>query len=135
MVGSRPSNRQTMLGPGGVHLDVSAVVLLALMTQHERSSKITERALEYVLRQRSPEGLWNSFWWKSALYGTEVSLAAIQAAPAPIDPGKTRKALADIVPDGPFESALLVSSIIGMTPDSALMTAWPIIVRLIKEQQ
>jgi hypothetical protein len=96
------------LGSWGIaHPDVSAVAALAVRPM----PGALDRAVEYVLGQRTPDGLWNSFWWSSPLYATRASLALLRAVDASLDLGPTRAALHRTTPANAFERALLLESL------------------------
>jgi hypothetical protein len=96
------------LGSWGVsHPDVSAVAALAVRTVPDAF----ERALDYVHGQRTADGLWNSFWWSTPLYGTRASLALLCAVDAPVDLRATRTALGRTTPANAFERALLLDAL------------------------
>jgi squalene cyclase len=91
------------------HPDVTPIALLAMRTQPAPDHALLARGLDYVLRQKTPQGLWHSFWWRSDLYATEANLAllnALRIAPPPVT------GLMQITPANAFEAALLVSSLL-----------------------
>jgi hypothetical protein len=95
------------------HPDVTPIALLALLTQTVPDRRSIQRGIDYVLEQQTPEGLWNSFWWDSLLYGTEVSLSFLRAAnvdveiAAPVNLSRTP-------PSNAFETALMISILLYM---------------------
>ncbi len=97
------------------HPDITPMALLALLTHPAGTYREPVRqGMEYVLRQRTASGLWHSFWWRSCLYGTEASLALLDAdglqATSPAAPFPAT--LAQIEPDNAFEVALLLSGLL-----------------------
>ena len=96
------------LGSWGItHPDVSAVAALAVRPV----AGAFGRAVEYVLRRRTPGGLWNSFWWSSPLYATRASLVLLQAAGSLLDLTPTRTALQAMTAENAFERALLLDAL------------------------
>jgi squalene cyclase len=115
------------------HPDVTPMALLALLTHPAASYHgLIRRGTEYVLRQRTAQGLWNSFWWHSCLYGAEASLTLLNACDVEMP---SPAGLALIEPANAFEAALLVSALL-----YARGAGWQAIVRdladrLMGEQQ
>jgi len=58
---------------GDAHSDVTPVVGLALLTS-SASTRTIERVRAAVLNGRSPNGMWESFWWSTDKYATAWSL-------------------------------------------------------------
>lgn len=102
---------------GVSHADVSPVALLAALTKYPRASGLVEQGLRYVLSQLTPSGLWNSFWWESPLYATEVSLSFLNSVGASFDTSQTLRSVTSTVPVNAFEAALAISSAIHICPD------------------
>ncbi len=100
------------------HPDVTPVALLALLTKYSANASFVCRGIDYIVRQRTAEGLWNSFWWDSFLYGTEASLALLTAAKVQMDMTTTRRVLLEVRPSKAFEVGLLIMSLlhIGSAP-------------------
>jgi Prenyltransferase and squalene oxidase repeat len=90
------------------HPDVTPVALLAMLTDPSPDGRAIRRGVTYVVRQQMSQGLWNSFWWSSCLYGTEASLSLLSAMG--IAAPSSASALTQMEPDNPFETALLVLS-------------------------
>ena len=92
------------------HPDVSATAVAALLASGLRPdpNPHIERGIAYCLRQRTPAGLWNSFWWESCLYATEANLSMLRRADADHDGRTTLDALSLIRPKNCFEHALLL---------------------------
>ncbi|MGW6915278.1 hypothetical protein ACWGB8_15890 [Kitasatospora sp. NPDC054939] len=70
------------------------------------------RAASWLLGRRGDHGLWRSYWWLTPLYPTASSLDLLTrpdrrpAADRTLEP--TREAVRHYVPDGAFETALLL---------------------------
>lgn len=92
---------------GASQVDVSAVAALAVRPLEGAFA----RAVRYVLGRRTPDGLWNSFWWSTPFYATRASLALLRAADARLDLTPTRTALQQLTPQNPFERALLLDAL------------------------
>jgi squalene cyclase len=95
---------------GVSHPDVTPVALLALLTRYSCGEAFIQCGLDYVLRQRTTAGLWNSFWWESPLYGTEANLSFLNAIGLYGDTAATRESLDRVRRDKPFEVALQLSA-------------------------
>ena len=91
------------------HPDVTPMAILALLTHPAPDRGAIECGIEYVQRQQTAQGLWNSFWWAACLYGTEANLSLLNAEGMQMP---SSAALAQIVPINAFESALLISSLL-----------------------
>jgi squalene cyclase len=94
------------------HPDVTAVALMAFMTRYRPNHPVITKGTEYVLGQQTSKGIWNSFWWKTFLYSTEVNLAFLNAVNNNLDQVRIRETLLKIKPQNAFEDALLISSIL-----------------------
>jgi len=94
------------------HPDVTPVALQALLTKYIRKKPSIKSGMEYVLKQRTSGGMWNSFWWDSFLYGTEANLSLLDAIGARFEKEKTVESLLRVSPKKAFESALLISCIL-----------------------
>lgn len=116
------------------HPDVTPMVILALLRRPELRS-VVESGIQYVLRQQTAEGLWNSFWWETPLYATSVTLAVLQSANVRIDLSQTPQSLLSFHPENTFEAALLLTSRFhaGLTADSDANCQ--LIQKLIRAQQ
>jgi hypothetical protein len=117
------------------HPDVTPVVLLAFLTKHEGIDSIIRQGIDYVLRQRSPEGLWNSFWWDSPLYSTEKNLMLLNSFNVYPDKDRTLESLLQIRPKNAFERALMISSILYADPRSPPLKIRELLHQLLVEQQ
>jgi squalene cyclase len=88
------------------HPDVTPIALLALAPLLGGSNARVRKGVTRVVEQQRADGLWNSFWWDSPLYGTHVSLELLADAGArsrkPVD-------LAQLTPANAFEAALLLA--------------------------
>jgi squalene cyclase len=94
------------------HPDVTPVALLALLTRYLRNEVFIQRGLDYVLRQRTKAGLWNSFWWESFLYSTEANLSFLNAIGRIVNTADTKENLARMRSEKPFEVALQISALL-----------------------
>jgi squalene cyclase len=104
---------QDCLNSWGVsHPDVTPVALRALLTRYSRNEGFIQRGFDYVLRQRSTAGLWQSFWWESFLYSTDANLSLKNAIGCFLDDPTTKESLARVRPNKPFEIALQLSALI-----------------------
>lgn len=114
------------------HPDVTPIALLAMLTHPAPDRNVIQRGIEYVLRQKTSLGLWNSFWWDSCLYGTEASLSLLNAAgikmPIPM-------ALTQIEPASAFETALLTTSLLSVEYDRTHKIIRDLVDKLINQQQ
>lgn len=119
---------------GVSHPDVTPVAVLALLTKYKRSNSMVHRALKYLRQQRTSEGVWNSFWWNSFLYGTEANLALLAALGVYSDDDETLEHLLQTEPRNPFETGLLISSILFARPNRIETRVLNLIDRLIREQ-
>jgi squalene cyclase len=127
---------QPNLGSWAVsHADVTPSAVFAMMTKDGTPRANVDRGLQYVLNHKSSDGIWPSFWWTSFLYSTERSLSLIKTAGLNIDLLVTRTTLLHTRPQHPFESALLISSLLCM-PDIALdQDIWPLVDELLEAQE
>ena len=91
------------------HPDVTPIALLAMLTQPTPDRALVERGIDYVMQQRTPQGLWHSFWWRSGLYGTRASLSLLDAVGIEMP---SSAALTGTVPTNAYETALLISSLL-----------------------
>jgi squalene cyclase len=114
------------------HPDVTPLALLALLTQPTPDRHALDHGLEYVLRQKNPDGLWNSFWWDSFLYGTEASLSFLRAHGTAI---AAPSGLSLVQPANAFEGALLISSMLYIDPSGFRKTIRDLADKLKTEQQ
>jgi squalene cyclase len=105
-----PKNAQNSWGMS--HPDVTPIALLALLTGYSPGEGFIQRGLDYVLRQRTTAGLWNSFWWESFFYSTEANLSLLNAIGRFVDMPTTKESLARVRPNKPFEVALQLSALI-----------------------
>jgi prenyltransferase beta subunit len=116
------------------HLDVTPVVLQALLTKYVRKTPFIKKGMEYVLKQRTADGLWNSFWWDSFLYGTEVNLSLLDAIGARFDKTKTKESLFRVSPKNAFESALLISCVLFIFTELGEPNVLELVDQLVREQ-
>jgi Squalene-hopene cyclase C-terminal domain/Prenyltransferase and squalene oxidase repeat len=91
------------------HIDVTAIAVRALFRRPvPEFGDVVERALDYLDRERRPDGIWKSFWWNSPLYSTAAVLAAMRDTGRAVDAEGIAAALARTPADNPFEQALLL---------------------------
>ena len=91
------------------HPDVTPVAGYALLLVCGRAARAVARAVEFVMRHRNGDGLWDSFWWSTPLYATRASLAFLAAAGVPsIDLAATCTSLLQLEAQSAFERALLL---------------------------
>jgi squalene-hopene/tetraprenyl-beta-curcumene cyclase len=114
------------------HPDVTPMALLAMLTQPTPDRALVERGIDYVLQQRTPQGLWHSFWWRSGLYGTRASLSLLDAVEIKTPPSAS---LAGIVPTNAFEMALLISSLLLVDRAGSQSSVGELVDRLIRQQR
>jgi squalene cyclase len=98
------------------HPDVTPIALLALLTHPAPDRNAIGRGVAYVLQQKTSLELWNSFWWRSCLYGTEACLSLLDAVGIEMP---ASAALARIEPTNAFEAALLASSLVYISRDGS----------------
>jgi squalene cyclase len=123
------------LGSWGMsHPDVSAVAASALLTYPGPGSAQLRRAVRYVSEQRDVNGMWNSFWWSSALYATEVSLALLRTSHTDVDFEQTRRTLFSMAATNAFESALLIGCLLHAVDDATYERVHALVDRLVAEQ-
>lgn len=116
------------------HPDVTPIALLALLTQNVPDRRAIQRGIDYILEQKNPDGLWNSFWWDSLLYGTEVSLSFIRAVNIDVEIA-TPVTLSRTPPANAFETALMISSLLYMDPFGLRTLIQDLADKLILQQQ
>lgn len=117
------------------HEDVTPSAVLAMMTKYSVESETVERGLQFILNRKTSGGIWESFWWTSFLYSTETSLYLLKAAGQNIDLGATRRTLLHTRPQHPFESALLLSSLLCLSGIAADEDIWPLVDQLLQDQE
>lgn len=123
------------LGSWGVsHPDVTPSAVLALTTKYGATSQAVNRGLQFILNKRTSAGIWKSFWWTTFLYSTERSLSLFEAVRLDIDLKVTRKTLLHTRPQTPFESALLLSSLLWLPDIAKDQDVWPLVDQLIEDQ-
>src|SRR5262245_43687248 len=88
---------------GCSHPDVSPVAAQAVVMRYGFDTPAAERTLRYVVEGRSPNGLWDSFWWDSPLYATRASLAFLRATGSHGDLTVLWEALRQVEPRNSFE--------------------------------
>jgi hypothetical protein len=97
------------------------MALLAL-TEENRHTPIIDSTVRFLHAQQTAEGTWNSYWWRTDLYPTAISIAALAAIGAvlPTAPRLAEKE-ANGAPHTPFEVALLLRILVslGRTDENA----------------
>jgi len=116
------------------HPDVTPSAVMALTTKYSTTSPSVNRGLQFLLNQRTSAGIWKSFWWTTFLYSTERSLSLFEAVRLDIDLRVTRKTLLRTRPQTPFESALLLSSLLWLPDIAKDQDVWPLVDQLIQDQ-
>lgn len=116
------------------HADVTPAAVLAMMTKYGVASATVDRGLQFVLNHKTPAGIWQPFWWTSFLYSTDMSLSLLRAVRLNIDLRGTWETLLHTCPQHPFESALLVSSLLSLPRCTRDRDIWPLVVTLIENQ-
>jgi len=116
------------------HPDVTPSAVLALTTKFSETCQAVNRGLQFVLNKRTSTGIWKSFWWTTFLYSTERSLSLFEAVRLDIDLQVTRKTLLRTRPQHPFESALLLSSLLWLPDVAKDQDVWPLVDQLIEDQ-
>ncbi len=116
------------------HPDVTPSAVLALTTKYPMTNESVNRGLQFVLNTRTSAGIWKSFWWTTFLYSTERSLSLFEAVRLNIDLSVTRKTLLRTRPQTPFESALLLSSLLWLPDIAKDQDVWPLVDQLVEDQ-
>jgi len=119
---------------GASHPDVTPIALKALLSEEGRRRPAVDAGVEYVMRARTTEGGWNSFWWGSPLYGTEASISFLTAAGVDWDARSTVKHLLATKTSDAFEGALLVSSLLHLNLEETEKTVLELVADLIEKQ-
>jgi squalene cyclase len=101
------------------HPEVTATVVAALMTRYGQGASCVDAGIEYLLGNTAADGLWNSYWWDSRLYGTEATLAALRRAGRKVDAGAISRTLHSLRPQNCFERGLFMLSLgqLGCLPE------------------
>jgi squalene-hopene/tetraprenyl-beta-curcumene cyclase len=111
---------------------VTPLALLAMLTRPAPDRALVQHGIDYVLHQKTAQGLWNSFWWDSCLYSTEANLSLLHAVgiemPSPA-------ALAEIEPANAFEAALQISSLLYVDREGSQAKLCGLVDGLIRRQQ
>lgn len=97
-------NRDDSTGPAWTssHPDVTPVVVRAIGTSRE----LPAATAGYMLAGRSPDGLWNSYWYRTPLYATLHNLIALSMSGRAVQPPSTAVVAATTATGDPFELAL-----------------------------
>ncbi len=120
---------------GVSHPDVTPVVLRALLTKHSTGECVLSDGVKYVLRQKTKEGIWNSFWWDSHLYSTEANLSLLTIVKPHHELKVTEEVLCQLGPSKVFEVALLISSLLHIATPRARAAVPPLLEQIIRQQQ
>ena len=116
------------------HPDVTPVALQALLMKHSIGDSRVRNGLNYVVNKKTSEGIWNSFWWDTPLYGTEANLSLLKSVMAH-DATTTEESLCSLRPSKVFEIALLISSLLHIATPRARAAAVPLVEQLIRQQR
>jgi squalene-hopene/tetraprenyl-beta-curcumene cyclase len=95
------------------HPDVTPVALLALLRQHRLTQNALRSGIDYILKERTSDLWWNTFWWNSRIYATAANLSFMNAIN--ISPARP-KCIEQFAPENVFESALLIFSLLYLNP-------------------
>jgi hypothetical protein len=87
------------------HPDVTPVALCALAASSPESV-VSEETLSFILAHRDVNGLWNSYWYRTALYATLHNLIALRRAGRMVAPPATAVIATMAATHDPFELAL-----------------------------
>jgi squalene cyclase len=117
------------------HPDVTPIAVLSLLTKYTKTDFMISRAIEYLRKQRNSRGLWDSFWWNTFLYSTQANLSILSALGAESELTGAISQLLQIEPRNPFETALLIMSILYDSSQKANDRAINLARRLIRDQQ
>jgi len=117
------------------HPDVSPIVLLALLTKYTRKAFFIKRGIEYVIKQRTSDGVWNSFWWDSYLYSVEANLSLLKTVNVHLDKTMMIERLLLAKPRRAFEVALLISCILHTESMLGEARIFELVDQLISEQR
>lgn len=95
---------------GAPHVDVSAVCaqVFAAVSDNETLARIRH----FIASERTPEGLWESYWWNTPLYATRHSLAALGSSLTASELAATRVTLEGMTTATDFEHALLLECLL-----------------------
>ena len=117
------------------HPDVSPVALLALLTKYSRNEPFITNGVEYIFRQRTSAGLWNSFWWNSLLYSTNANLSLLDALGASVETDGMLATLLDFNPCNAFEAALQLECMSFTNSPSEGPRICQLVEQLLREQE
>ena len=96
---------------GTSHPEVTAVAARALLSHEGPGSTALARARKYLLRRRTADGIWDSFWWESPLYATTAALSLLRATRPQFDLARTQATLVAMAVENAFERALLLEAL------------------------
>lgn len=114
------------------HPDVTPMALLAMLTRPVPDRALVQRGIDYILQQRTPQGLWHSFWWRSGLYGTRANLSLLDAVGIEMP---SSASLTGILSTNAFEMALLISSLLLVNRAGSQGNISEIVDRLVRQQR
>ena len=120
---------------GAAHGDVTPTAILALLTKYGSQAESVKRGIEYIIKKRTSNGVWESFWWTSFIYSTESTLALINAIALDVDLRQTRETLLATQFKTSFERALLLASLVHLNPKLYHSTAWRLVDQLLQGQE
>lgn len=119
---------------GVSHPDVTPVALKALLSGEGMSGPAIDAGVQYVLKARTTDGGWNSFWWNTPLYPTEASISFLTATNVKWDARHTVKHLLSAKASSVFEGALLASSLLHLPFEETKTRAPEILLDLLAKQ-
>jgi hypothetical protein len=105
-------------------VEVTATAALALQTAQVAQDTIA-RAVGFLYRRRRVDGLWDSYWWTSACYATEIAVRLLGEKAR----GEACRSLRKMQPRNSFEAALrslvLCSDLENFTRSQDFDGSWP----------
>jgi hypothetical protein len=116
------------------HSDVAPTVVRAVYDGAHRDEK--RRAIDFVLLSREPEGNWRSYWWRSDLFATEVSLRVLcWAQMSDMCDDSASWLLRNSISATPFEQALHVRSLTYLSERTGARAACRVLISELLDQQ
>jgi hypothetical protein len=96
------------------HVDVSAMVLRALLTESQHDANLIARAVAFLAGAQAADGSWPSYWYASPVYSVAATLDALRrCGPAALAcvrvDDAVRFAVAAAVPNDPFVGSLALA--------------------------
>ena len=105
-------------------VEVTATAALALQTAQVAPNTV-ERAVAFLYRRRRIDRLWDSYWWMSACYATEITVRLLGEKAR----GEACETLREMHPQNSFEAALrslvLCSRLEDFTRSQNFDGSWP----------